>query len=288
MGDVGLDDTQPEVNQGLPGQVQCTTCALHLCATDAFLCYRSRNRFKCRSCNRLQTRIYRMKRKYSMQVSFSNRAAKEDFFQKHSAAYGSDLKDALELVTSEGACWLAGGRLAGWLDEEAITERWASKPKLLNTLLQHAPRMEHPVTKNTLYFDLANIKEPCRQKPLKPPSRKLMHDLDAAVRRADRKIASIAKLVDAVKQADLMPPNAFITLESKQTDLQNAVAKACLALKTPGWLHLGCNRPQLKRRIGKCSKALTDASKVFRALVKWMARANKVARGTARNSLMTF
>ena len=90
------------------------------------------------------------------------------------------------------------------------------------------------------------------------------------------------------ENSDFVPKRPFETLEIQRAHLKAVVAKACLALKTPGWLHLGCNRPKLKRRIGKCSRALTDASKVFRALVKWVARANRVARGTARNFRMTF
>ena len=286
------------VDHGLPGQVQCKTCGLQVYLSAATRCDRTRvnektKRFKCRPCKCLEDRIYRMKRSNDIEVSFQSAAAKEAFFQKHHAAFGADLKAALELVTSEvrsPSRWEGG-----WLDEVALTERHASNPEQLNNLLQNTPRMEHPVTKVTLYLDVEFKSTSAEERTFKKATRKpkknnptkaqLLHKqrmivLAAAVEAANALIDKAAKLLaEADPNNDFLPKATFETLESKMADLEAAVALAAVWQKgrLGGWYanHRHAGLVNLISAFAERTKALANATEPLSDLVEFFGRARR-------------
>ena len=149
----------------LPDTAQCKSCAQVVPVSDCVRVNKHRlsekvTAYKCRSCNRLQSRINRMQASSDMQIAFPDAAAREAFFKKHQESFGEDLKAALEVVTIETRSHTSTDKLAeegDWLDEVDLTEKYKSKPEQLKSMLQNAKRMEHPTRKVTLFFD-ANFK----------------------------------------------------------------------------------------------------------------------------------
>ena len=300
-------DTQPAVEVDT---AQCKNCGQVVAVTDAVRLHVKRAQtktapcFRCRPCNRLESRMTRMKQGSDMEVSFPSAAAKEAFFQKHQQAFGDDLKAAMELMTSEARSRTSSDKLAeegDWLDEVDLSEKYQGKPDQLKNLLQNAKQMEHPTRKVTLYLDsnfkttiaeelakkfeesavstsetfkkaaskpkgTAKAKTAPKPKKAKLPSKKQMEALGVCAEKAQTLVDKMATLsVEAAENSDFVPKGPFETLVNQRAHLEAAVAQAFLALDTPGW---SGNPTALVSELTKCSKALHATAKPLQGLLK--------------------
>ena len=300
---------EPACPSATPAEVDaapCCNCGQMVAVSDAVRLHSKRVNakaptFRCRPCNRLQSRISRMKQGIDMEVSFPSAAAKEAFYRKHQDAFGADLQAAMELVTSEVRSTTSSDRLAEeghWLDEDDLCDKYKGKPDQLKNLLQNAKRMEHPTRKVTLYLD-SNFKSTIAEKlakswlqrcgvhfkkaapkpkdkakakadrlakKAKRPSKKQMDALGVAVDMAQALVDKMATLsAKTAENSDFVPKRPFETLEIQRAHLKAVVAKACLALETTGW---SGNPAALASELTKCSKALHTTAKPLQGLLK--------------------
>ena len=299
----------------LPDTAQCKSCAQVVPVSDCVRVNKHRlsekvTAYKCRSCNRLQSRINRMQASSDMQIAFPDAAAREAFFKKHQESFGEDLKAALEVVTIETRSHTSTDKLAeegDWLDEVDLTEKYKSKPEQLKSMLQNAKRMEHPTRKVTLFFD-ANFKSTAteelekrceeravatsetfkkappkpkakaclaskKKKAKPPPSKKQMDNLRAAAAKAEAVAEQMADLsAQAAENSDFVPKGAFETLVNQRAHMEAAVAAAHLALETTGWAG---NPTLLMMELKKCRTQLQSTAQPFKGLLKMAGAAAK-------------
>ena len=136
--------------------VTCNVCELDIEVDKAICLNPGRDagvNYRCKLCNNLNGRIYRVKGK----VQWESQEARKHFFLQNNTLSGKSLKKELEYVTTQAekeTVYDNDEQACEWLDEIDLKANYENKPEQLQAIMQSAETRMHPVRKVKLYADV--------------------------------------------------------------------------------------------------------------------------------------